>query len=900
MLPSSVGKNEIPIGAYVLQLGGEGFRIGMGGGAASSRSGGDDAGLDFASVQRDNAEMQRRAQQVIETLRHREENPILSLHDVGAGGLANAVSELVHDAGRGVIVNLNAVPVQEQGMSAAEIWCNESQERYVLAILPTALEEFRRVCARESCPFAVIGETTAARDIVAQYDGQPAVHLPLAKVLEVGNRLQLHITPLTAAPPARPVALAADSFTAAAYTVLRDPTVACKRFLITIGDRTVGGLTAREQMVGPWQTPVADCAAIAHDFIGVNGMAFALGERAAVAMTNPPAAVRLAISEAVLNLFAAEVKPAEIKLSLNWMANCSDAQRQSELHAAVRAASDFCVALGIGVIVGKDSLSMRMQTASAAVESPAFATAFAFAPVSDVRRVLTPQLAAQLSENKKTAEKTILMQLTFSAPQTPALGASVAALAGLFSPAPEATADCEATALLAGLQFLSECREEELIVSYHDCSDGGAWATLCEMAFAANRGIDIFADTIGEAANETDNSGSDGWATKAAAALFNEAPAVIIEVTEATATRVMQIADSVQQQTATALFLQTIARPQDEDKKIRVYAAGEILLKESLADLRRAWEEVSTQIASERDNPACAAAEANRDMDNDNGLFADLPATLPTISTPAVSQTRPKVAILREIGTNGQREMAAAFTSAGFDAVDITMRDLLDGRHELDQQYSGAVLCGGFSYGDVLGAGRGWALGLLNNPRLTDMFTAFFSRTDNFVLGVCNGCQALAHLHSLMPDAANWSFPDFVQNESRRFEARLSMVEVLPSPSLFFQDMAGLKFPIVVSHGEGRVQFADEDSNKTAAATVLRYVDNNGAVSAVYPYNPNGSPQGQTGFCSPDGRITLLMPHPERLYRRVQMGWQPPPLEKLEGEDTPWRLLFDNARRFVN
>lgn len=890
ILPFSTGKHPLPVGALIVQLGGEGFRIGIGGGAASSRSGGDDEMLDFASVQRDNAEMQRRAQQVLETLRQRESNPILSLHDVGAGGLANAVSELVHDAGRGAHVDLNKVPVQEHGMSAAEVWCNESQERYVLALLPDEVKTLRQACERERCPYAVIGEVTEDMMITADYNGETPVQLPLDKVLGKISRLQLQVQILLSPPADGALMLAGNmNFREAAVAILRHPTVACKRFLITIGDRTVGGLTAREQMVGPWQTPVADCAAICHDFSGTRGAAFALGERAAAAARDPAAAVRLAISEAVLNLFAAAVEPTQIKLSLNWMANCADEQRNSELYAAVKAASEFCIAMRLGVIVGKDSLFMRMKSSgAAAVESPAFASVFAFAPLTDVRQIDTPQLSGQ--------ENTLLMLLSLA---PPALGGSVAAQAGVFAPPPAQTADIKPPALQAALQALARCRAEELILSYHDCSDGGAWAALCEMAFTANCGLDIFADTVGEAAPETDGGGKDGWDAKAAVALFHEAPAVVIEVAETAAARVMDIVADCNAD-GTPLSIQTIARPQQQDKTVRVYGGGQVLLKEALADLRRTWEEVSVDIAGGRDNPDCVKAEAERDMDGDGGLFAHLPATLPAAvpAAAAVNATRPRVAILREVGTNGQREMAAAFTSAGFDAVDVTMSDLLDGRHVLDEQFCGAALCGGFSYGDVLGAGRGLALGVLHHPRLTDMFSEFFARTDRFVLGVCNGCQALAAMQALMPDAAQWGFPEFIANESRRFEARLSMVEITDSPSLFFNGLAGMMFPIVVSHGEGQADFSALNGRRPAPA-MMRYVDNSGAIATAYPYNPNGSPAGNTGFCSPDGRITLMMPHPERIYRRLQMAWQPPAVQQWNEEYTPWKLLFDNARRFV-
>lgn len=933
MLPQSAGKRALPVGALIVQLGGPGFRIGIGGGSASSRGGGRggaEAALDFASVQRDNAEMQRRAQQVLDALRRRTDNIILSLHDVGAGGLANAVCELVHDGGRGARVRLDAAPVGEANMTAAEIWCNESQERYVLVVAADAAETLAAVCARERCPHAVIGEVTEAQNIVATRGGTAAVALPLAAVLEVGTQLDIAVQPLaieggndSGGGSTETPLLAVEDFSAAALAVLRHPTVACKRFLITIGDRTVGGLTAREQMVGAWQTPVADCAVLCNDFTGVGGAAFALGERAPVAAINPAAAARLAIAEAVLNLSAAVVDARAIKLSLNWLANCAgekdeaDMQRRSELYAAVRAASDFCVALEVGIIVGKDSLSMRMESGAASVEAPACAAAFAFAPMADVRRALTPQLSGRAD--------TVIMRLGLEGSgdeigsKHPALAGSVAEQAGVFRGKLNRCADVNAEALAAALKILAQCRSESLLLAYHDCSDGGSWAALCEMAFAANIGLDIFADTIGEAAPHTDGGGGDGWQQKAAAALLSESPAVLLEVEKQHAARVMDI---VSQVGGGQCSVQTIAAAQPQGKNITVHGGGRALLQQPLAALRRVWEEAGASIAIARgDNPACVAAESGRDLDADGGLFARLPANLPAplpCPAPAHRRSAPRVAILREVGSNGQREMAAAFTSAGFQAVDITMQDLQDGRHDLGSgDIVGAALCGGFSYGDVLGAGRGWAQSILNNARLADMLAAFFARADTFTLGVCNGCQALAQLQALMPDADAWRFPDFLANESRRFEARLCMAEVVESPSVLLRGMAGMMLPIVVSHGEGKVDSVDSDSGQisvdsdskqmAAAPLALRYVDNDGAATDAYPYNPNGSAGGATGFCSPDGRITLMMPHPERLYRRVQLPddcYRSAAAAAADSDSssspyTAWKVLFDNAMRAV-
>ena len=884
MSAGAAGKCDIPVGAKIIQLGGPGFRIGIGGGSASSGAGGADACADFSSVQRANAEMQRRAQMVLEAFRRRSDNPILSLHDVGAGGLANAICELVHASGRGARLSLAALPTGEQGMSAAEIWCNESQERYVLALSPGTEARFAEVCTRERCPWAVLGHATAEEDIVVvgSDDGDMPVNLPLAAVLG-----DLPIPPRIAEPVQPPSADGASmmvlALADAARKVLRHPSVACKRFLITIGDRTVGGLTVREQMVGPWQTPVADCAAVCDGFDGVSGVAFGLGERAPVAAQNPAAASRLAIAEALLNLAAADVDMRQCKLSLNWMANCGDSQRDGELRAAVVSAADFAIAAGVGVIVGKDSLSMRLpaRDGGTPVESPAFAAAFAFAPLADVRRVLTPQLSG--------SDNTVLLRLDFGDAWR-CLGASVAVQCGVFSPMPRCSPDICANALLAGLRALAQCREESLLLSYHDCSDGGACVALCEMAFAANIGLDIFADVMGAAAGETDGAHTDGVLASAAVALFNEAPAVIVEALVTDAARIMDIVATAG---SDKLSVQTIARPQLRDKRVRIYGGGSTLLDESLSDLRRVWEAAGVFIANGRDNPDCVESEANRNTDTDGGLFARIPAMPPPFIGTGV---RPRVAVLREQGTNGHREMAAAFTRAGFDAVDVMMTDLFAVRVDLRADFSGVALCGGFSFGDVLGAGRGWGESVLNDARLSDMFSAVFADAKKFVFGVCNGCQTLSYLQPLMPAAQQWRFPEFCENESRRFEARLVMAEVLPSNSPLFADMAGLMYPLVVSHGEGRVVFADGD-RRAAAATVLRYVDNDGCETVCYPYNPNGSAGGATGFCSPDGRIVALMPHPERVYRSVQMGWLPP---QTQGDETPWMQIFNNARRFVN
>ena len=911
MLPFAVGKCDIPPGAKIVQLGGPGFRIGIGGGSASSRANSGNGGnerLDFNSVQRENPEMQRRAQAVLDVFRRRKDSPILSLHDVGAGGLANAVCELVHAAGVGARIYLRDIPVGQHDLTAAEIWCNESQERYVLALATAAEAEFKAVCTRENCPVAVIGEATANTDIVVVNDihtdstvAVDAVNLPLDGVL---GKLPLSVrraVPPSLPPPADSAfSLNGESLKDVAHAVLIEPAVACKRFLITIGDRTVGGLTACEQMVGPWQTPVADCAVVLNDFHGVGGVAFALGERPPLAAQNPAAAVRLAIAESLLNLAAAAVELETVKLSLNWMANCGDAERDGELRAAVRAASDFCVGIGVGVIVGKDSLSMRMNTERGVVEAPAFATSFAFAPVKDVRNTLTPVLSGR--------DDTVLMCLKFSKRQR--LGASVAARSGRLQPPPRETPDIDAATFVAGFRAIQQCHREGLILSYHDCSDGGLWATLCEMAFAANRGMDIYAETLIAAAPETDAKNKDGITHAVSAALFNEEVAAVLEVPESFVTKVMDIVaaarvtSAADNTAAEALSVQTVARPKGRTKTVCVYGGGGILVKEKLSDLRKTWEKITNEIAGLRDNTECVNQEASRHYDDDAGLFERLPEnfTLESFHFNIGADKRPKAAILREQGTNGHREMAAAFTHAGFDAVDVTMTDLLEKRITLDN-YKVAAFGGGFSFGDVLGAGRGSAMTIINSA-LREIFSEFFARDDTLSLGVCNGCQTLSYLQPLMPNADKWKFPTFVTNKSRRYEARLVMAEVLRTTSPFFSGMAGLMFPIVTSHGEGRVVFTKDNTAAARATSTMRYVDNNGEKTENYPDNPNGSADGLTGFCSPDGRIALMMPHPERVFRRVQLTMRPRLRCDSNGsvadndEFTPWMKIFLNARHF--
>ena len=876
MLSGGEGKKPIPPGAKIIQLGGAGFRIGMGGGAASSR---DSGGDDFASVQRGCAEMQRRAQEVIDICR-RIPGMFLSLHDVGAGGLANAVIEMAHEGGAGARIALSAIPVEDGSLSPAEIWCNESQERYVLALLPPFLEQFTEICRRENCPFAVIGEASADGKItLADKGGAAAADLPLAEVL--GG---------VAIP-----ALAAEEFTAKEFTavrprmelsaacraVLRHPATACKRFLISIGDRTVGGLTARDQMAGPWQTPVADCAAFFNDYESFGGAAFALGERPGIAALNPAAGARMAVAEALSNLAAAGGEIGElrrVKFSLNWLANCANKKRCGELRAAVAAAADFCESLKTGVVVGKDSLFMRAKTADEKeTESPAFPAAAAFAPLTDARKILTPQLSGGADSFLMLVEPSGARRLG---------GGVFAEISG----AQDSPPDIAAAKMRAFWRTVSECHGRGLLAAYHDRSDGGLWAAACEMAFAANCGISLILDGLFPAA-ETDG-GEDGVGGDIEAALFCEEIGALLEVAPQNAAAVLDIFAAA----GLGENIQTAGHA-GADKFMRIYRGGKKLFEMETGALRREWETVSYEIARRRDCAECAAEEYGRDYSAGGGLFARPPKEYGEKETPFfIGGARPQVAVLREQGSNGQREMAAAFTRAGFDAADVPMSDLRAGRRRLDE-FSGLALCGGFSFGDVLGAGRGWAEGVLQNPKLAEMFAAFFAAKNTFTFGACNGCQALSFLRPLAPDSAAWRFPRFVANRSRRFEARFVMAEILKSPSPFFTGMDGAFLPVPSSNAEGRPVFDEDNGGENMRALpVMRFANGRGAAE-TYPDNPSGGEGGLCGFCSPDGRITITMPHPERVFRCGQMSWHPPEWKK---DASPWLQMFINARRFVN
>lgn len=914
ILPSSAHKKQLRAGDLIIHLGGAGLRVGMGGGAASSDSGGmRSADADFNSVQRGNAEMQRRAMEVIDTLRRRDNDNngggALAVHDVGAGGLGCAVAELAHNAGFGALVRLAAIPVEEDEMRPAEIWCNEAQERFVLALSPSVLDSFAALCARERCPFAVIGEiTNAPALVVIDGDGKRVVDFPLDKLLG-GERKVLTDTPPPK--PARPPKLRMqtnDDLRAACYALLHHPSVGSKRFLITIGDRTVGGLTARDQMIGPWQTPVADCAAFMDNFSGYSGACFAIGERPGIAAMDVKSGARMAIAESMCNLAAADIGDSPIHLSLNWLADCST--DSGGLRAAVAAAADFCIGIGVGVVVGKDSLSMKMPAGDAFVGSPPMAVATAFSAMADARRVLTPQLQTKQGEG-------MIMRLFPDDDNHNNLGGSVfASLGG--GDTDDDVADISAAAMRRFLAAIKLCKNENLFSAFHDCSDGGMWAAVCEMAFAANCGLLLTADSFGAEVGDTDGDellAARGGLAGLARVLFGEGIAVLAEVSKENTARVLQIFAERKM----AKCAQTIGASQSA-KRIQICMGGKVVIDESTADLRRAWQKTDTEICMRRDNPQCAAEESQRDYDNDPGLFLRAPKDWQAdIATTITTKQKPRVAILREQGINGHREMAAAFVCAGFDAVDVHISDLQSGRRKLDD-FCGAAFCGGFSFGDVLGAGRGYAGALLGDKKLSLMFASFFKREDTFVLGVCNGCQTLSHLRAILPDGDNWQFPHFMPNKSGVFEARLTMAEVLPNNSPLFAGMAGMMLPVVSSHAEGRAVFDDDNNGKNNnrnknnnnksgnnnndnngggvihSPALMRYVDNTGKASEQYPHNPNGSPGGLCGFTSPDGTIAALMPHPERIYRTAQMSYPPPDWQNTH---TPWLQIFTNARKFV-
>lgn len=889
-------KDEIPEGALLIQLGGPGMLIGLGGGAASSmNTGTNDASLDFNSVQRGNPEIERRAQEVIDRCwQLGDQNPIISIHDVGAGGLSNAFPELVNDAGRGAVFELREVPLEEHGLTPLQIWCNESQERYVLSILEKDLDTFRAICERERCPFAVVGTATDDGHLKVRDDlfSNNPVDLPLNVLL--GKPPKTTRTDKTVTPSEKPFNAGDIDITEAAYRVLRLPAVAAKNFLITIGDRSVGGLTHRDQMVGKYQTPVADCAVTMMGFNTYRGEAMSMGEKPAAALFDAPASGRMCVGEAITNIAAANIGDiGNIKLSANWMAACGNEGEDEKLYRTVEAVSKACQALDLSIPVGKDSLSMKTVWQDGAdkksVVSPLSLIISAFAPVQDVRKTVTPEL--------KNVEDSVLLfvDLGFGKAR---MGGS--AFGQVYNNMTGDAPDLDDTGRLkAFYNVIQQLVAEDKLLAYHDRSDGGLFATLAEMAFAGRGGISADIDCLmdkflpihypdfqGDPAEDLSDELYNHAAIKI---LFNEELGAVIQIRQ----QDRDYVDAAFEAAGLTGAVSRIGSPDFDNESISFFGYG-YFLEQNRADLQRAWQETSHAIQRLRDNPACADSEFALIGDNGrSALFADLKFDVnEDIAAPFInSGAKPKIAILREQGVNGQIEMAAAFTRAGFDAYDVHMSDLMAGRVRL-ADFKMLAACGGFSYGDVLGAGEGWAKSILFHPALRDQFAAFFADPDTLTLGVCNGCQMVSNLAEIIPGTAGW--PKFKRNLSEQFEARLSMVHVPKSASLILNEMQGSSLPVVVSHGEGRADFALHGGNISADLGIaLQYVDGQNQVTQTYPLNPNGSPQGIAGITNADGRVTIMMPHPERVYRAAQMSWKPEDWTELSG----WYRLFAGARK---
>ena len=869
-------KDEIPEGALLIQLGGPGMLIGLGGGAASSmNTGTNDASLDFNSVQRGNPEIERRAQEVIDRCwQLGDQNPIISIHDVGAGGLSNAFPELVNDAGRGAVFKLREVPLEEHGLNPLQIWCNESQERYVLSILEKDLDTFRAICEREHCPFAVVGTATDDGHLKVRDDlfSNNPVDLPLNVLL--GKPPKTTRSDQTVRSSEKPFNAGNIDITEAAYRILRLPTVAAKNFLITIGDRSVGGMTHRDQMVGKYQTPVADCAVTMMGFNTYRGEAMSMGEKPTVALFDAPASGRMCVGEAITNIAAVNIGDiGNIKLSANWMAACGNEGEDEKLYRTVEAVSKACQALDLSIPVGKDSLSMKTVWQDGeekkSVVSPLSLIISAFAPVKDVRKTVTPEL--------KNVEDSVLLFVDLGFGKARMGGSAFGQVYNNMSG--EAPDLDDTDHLKAFYNVIQQLVAEDKLLAYHDRSDGGLFAALVEMAFAARCGLNV--DLTSLVANQADvNEAS-------IRALFNEELGAVIQIAK------QDVAAAEALFKAAALPLHTVGTIGSDEKIVIRNQAG-IVLEQTRADLQRAWQETSHAIQRLRDNPACADSEFALIGDNErSALFADVKFDVnEDIAAPFVnSGAKPKIAVLREQGVNGQIEMAAAFTRAGFDAYDVHMSDLMAGRVHL-ADFKMLAACGGFSYGDVLGAGEGWAKSILFHPALRDQFAAFFADPNTLTLGVCNGCQMVSNLAEIIPGTAGW--PKFKRNLSEQFEARLSMVHVPKSASLILNEMQGSSLPVVVSHGEGRADFALHGGKiSDGLGIALQYVDGQNQVTQTYPLNPNGSPQGIAGVTNADGRVTIMMPHPERVYRAAQMSWKPEDWTELSG----WYRLFAGARK---
>ncbi|MGG7093943.1 phosphoribosylformylglycinamidine synthase [Shewanella indica] len=867
-----VQKGEISLGAKLIVLGGPAMNIGLGGGAASSMASGQSSeDLDFASVQRENPEMERRCQEVIDRCwQMGDANPIQFIHDVGAGGLSNAFPELVSDAGRGGKFELRNVPSDEPGMSPLEIWCNESQERYVLSVAAENIDTFAAICERERAPFAVVGEAVAEQHLSLSdehFDNKP-IDLPLEVLLGKPPKMSRDVV----SQKAQSAALdeASIDLAQAVKRVLTLPTVADKSFLITIGDRTVTGLVNRDQMVGPWQVPVADCAVTASSFDSYVGEAMSMGERTPLALLDFGASARMAVAESLLNMAGADIGSLKrIKLSANWMSAAGHPGEDAGLYEAVKAVGEeLCPELELTIPVGKDSMSMKTawedKGEQKAVTAPMSLIITAFGAVRDIRNTVTPELRTDKGE-------TVLLLADLAKGKT-RLGGSC--LAQVFGELGDIAPDLDQAAVLKGFfEVTQQLVAERSLLAYHDKSDGGLFTTLVEMAFAGHTGLKVDISAL---------------AGSALARLFNEELGAVLQVSKD------QAAEIIKAYTDAGVDCHPIAELSD-DGRIRIQDQGAEIYSASRTELRKLWSETTYRMQALRDNPECAREEFDLKLDEtDPGLTVNLsfdPAE--DVAAPYILKgAAPKMAILREQGVNSHIEMAAAFERAGFESRDVHMSDILSGRISLEE-FQGLVACGGFSYGDVLGAGEGWAKSILFNSRAREDFSRFFERADSFALGVCNGCQMLSNLKEIIPGTEHW--PHFVRNRSERFEARFSLVEVQPSPSLFFSGMAGSRMPIAVSHGEGRAEFASAAAMAAAeqsGTVALRYVNGKGEVASLYPQNPNGSPNGLSGICSLDGKVTIMMPHPERVFRTVANSWHP----ENWGEDSPWMRMFRNAR----
>ncbi len=871
---ASARKQTFNDGTPVIVLGGPAMLIGLGGGAASSMaSGSSDETLDFASVQRENPEMQRRCQEVIDRCwMLGEDNPVISVHDVGAGGLSNAIPELLHDAGCGGQLELRKINSDDRSMTPMQIWCNEAQERYVLAIRPDALTDFLELCERERCPVAVVGTASASQHLTLAdelFDNQP-VNIPMD--LLFGKPPKMHRSVSRHEHQLRKASVDELSLAEAIRRVLQLPAVASKKFLITIGDRTVGGLVCRDQMVGPQQVPVADCAVTLNDFEGHAGEAMAMGERTPLALHDAPASGRMAVAEAITNIAAAPLDGlGSIKLSANWMAATGQPGEDARLYDTVEAVGlSFCPDLGIAIPVGKDSLSMATlwqdDGQQRSMHAPTSLIISAFAPVKDVRSAMTPEL--------KPVRDSVLLLIEPCGNRSNLSGSALAQVCGglLLGDGDTAVPDIDAAELRQLFDSIQSLNREGHALAYHDRSDGGLLACLLEMSFAGDSGLTIKCP---------EDASLLPW-------LFNEEIGVVIQVASTAIDQVNQLLES-----AGTGIRSTIVASLREDEDIVIQHGDSTVHSDTSRALQRIWSETSFRIQSLRDHPDCAREEFESIEAGQQKLRSSIPSGMTLPPVPVINQHRPRVAILREQGVNGHNEMAAAFHYAGFDAIDVHMSDLVEGRQSLSD-FRGLVACGGFSFGDVLGAGQGWARSILMNNALRDMFQSFFHDTGKFSLGVCNGCQMLSTLTDLIPGSEGW--PEFVRNKSEQFEARLSMVKVTPSASVFLGSMAGLEYPIVVSHGEGRADFSHSGQSIPDANVGMRYINGDGGVARRYPDNPNGSADGITAVCNDDGRVTAMMPHPERIFRDVQLSYSP---LRQEGY-SPWMQMFINARAWLD